>query len=116
MLSPNHFDKIYLYRPHIDFRRGIMGLALIIQDEMELNPFEKTLFLFCNKQRNKLKAIFWDRTGFVMWYKILEKDRFKWPSHLNEDNIAIDINKLRKFLNGLNPWQLPHQEIFYKKV
>ena len=46
---------------------------------MNLSPFADALFILCNKSRDKLKAVYWDRTGFCLWYKRLEKERFKWP-------------------------------------
>ena len=116
MLSPDQFEEIYLYRPVVDFRQGIRGLTVVIQEEMELSPFKKYLFLFCNRGRDKIKAVYWDKTGFAMWYKILEKDKFPWPRHLDRENISVDVDNLHKFLQGLNPWQLPHKEVHYEKV
>jgi len=58
----HNVQKIYLYR-------AINGLALIIEQAMQLNPFDVALFVFCNKGRNKIKALYWDKTGFCLWYK-----------------------------------------------
>jgi transposase len=55
LLRLNYFDEIYLYRPVVDFRKGIVGLAGIVQNEMELSPFKKSLYLFSNRHHNKIK-------------------------------------------------------------
>jgi len=110
MLSINSFDQIYFYRPYIDFRKGIYGLSAIVQDEMQLNPFGKYLFLFSNSRRNKIKALYWDKTGFALWIKYLETDKFMWPSHIEDPILRVDLKKLKDFLIGFDPWQVPHEE------
>jgi transposase len=72
-------DEIYLHRDAVDFRKSINGLVLIVEQEMKLSPLADALFVFCNKGRDKAKVVYWDRTGFCLWYKRLEKVRFKWP-------------------------------------
>lgn len=114
MFSINKFDNIYFYRPYVDFRKGIYGLCSIVQDEMNLNPFEKYLFIFINSKRNKIKALYWDKTGFAMWVKYLMEDKYKWPSHLETNVLEVNIKALKEFLTGFNPWQLPHKEKKYK--
>lgn len=70
---------VYLHREPVDFRKAINGLSAIVQDEMALSPFSRALFVFCNKKRNQLKVLYWDETGFALWQKRLERDKFKWP-------------------------------------
>lgn len=70
---------IYLYSGTVDFRKSINGLLLIIEQEMGSSPFDDALFVFCNRQRDKIKALYWDKTGFCLWYKRLERDFFHWP-------------------------------------
>ena len=116
MLSLNRFDHIYIYRPFVDFRKGINGLTLFIQEELQLDPFEKYLFIFCNRGKNRIKALYWDQTGFALWYKCLEKERYKWPFHLNDDLLIVDVEKFNDFLTGLNPWQVPHKKNLFSSV
>lgn len=115
MLNIKKFDNIYFYRPFTDFRKGIYGLCAIVQGEMNLSPFENYLFLFSNSKRNKIKALYWDDTGFAMWVKYLEEDKYRWPIHLEGDVLGVDTKKLHQFLIGLDPWQKGHQkkEYFY---
>ena len=116
MLALDHFTRIYLYRPFVDFRKGIDGLCGIVQEEMKLNPFEKYLFLFCSSQRSKLKVLYWDDSGFVLWYKRLEEEKFSWPVHLEENSLSVDAEKLKLFLTGLDPWARPHKKLHYSET
>lgn len=77
-------SETYLYRDPVDFRKAINGLVVLVEQQMALSPFSDALFVFCNKGRDKLKVLYWDQTGFCLWYKRLEKDRFKWPRKNNE--------------------------------
>ena len=70
--------QIYLHCGHVDFRKSINGLLVIIEHELTLSPFTDAMFIFCNRNQDKLKIVYWDKTGFAMWYKVLQKDRFKW--------------------------------------
>lgn len=69
--------EVFLYRDFVDFRKSINGLSVIIEQQMQLSPLGGSVFVFCNKERDKLKVLYWDKTGFAMWYKRLEKDKFK---------------------------------------
>lgn len=74
MRSMKAFSKIYFYRPFVDFRKGIRSLAILIQDQMELDPFQPALFIFSSKSRDRVKVVYWDRNRFALWYKqILKK-------------------------------------------
>ena len=61
--------EIYLHREFVDFRKSINGLVVIVEQEMQISPFSEALFVFCNKGRDKLKVVYWDQTGFCLWYK-----------------------------------------------
>lgn len=63
---------IYLHKAPVDFRKGINGLSLIVEQHMNLNPFSEALFVFCNRTRDKLKVLYWQRNGFCLWQKRLE--------------------------------------------
>ncbi|MBT8134093.1 MAG: IS66 family insertion sequence element accessory protein TnpB [Gammaproteobacteria bacterium] len=91
---------VYLHRDAVDFRKSINGLVLIVEQEMALSPFADALFVFCNKSRDKLKLVYWERTGFCMWYKRLEKDKFKWPRHSEEPVLDLTEQQWQWLLNG----------------
>jgi len=62
-----------LHRKPVDFRKSINGLTTIVEQEMDSDVFSGQVFVFCNKSRDKLKVLYWDKTGFALWYKRLEK-------------------------------------------
>ena len=71
--------KIYLACGATDMRKAINGLSIIVQKRLRIDPFEPSLFVFCNRSRNRLKILEWDGDGFWMYVKRLEKGRFQWP-------------------------------------
>ncbi|WP_083025326.1 IS66 family insertion sequence element accessory protein TnpB [Vreelandella lionensis] len=79
MIRPGTDLKIYLCPEPVDMRKQIDGLALLVQEAMALNPFDQALFVFGNRQRDKVKLLFWERKGFVVWYKRLERDGLNGP-------------------------------------
>lgn len=70
---------IYIACGYTDLRKGIDGLALLVQKSFELDPFGSSLFLFCGKRNDRIKALYWEGDGFVLLYKRLERGRFQWP-------------------------------------
>ena len=66
---------VYLHRDPVDFRKSINGLSVIVESEMAHSPLSGALFVFCNGRRDKLKCLYWDRSGFALWYKRLEQER-----------------------------------------
>jgi transposase len=71
--------KIYLVCGYTDMRRSIDGLMAIVRDSFELDPYSNSLFLFCGKRCDRLKALHFDKDGFVLLYKRLDAGRFQWP-------------------------------------
>ena len=118
MLRLEDFSAIYLYREFVDFRKSINGLSEIVENEMALSPFSPLLFVFCNKRRDKLKILYWDHSGFALWYKRLEKEKFPWPKKIYEkDVVELDEQNFRLFLKGIDIWTLkPHQTLSFKYV
>jgi transposase len=110
------FSKIRIFvRPGTtDFRKQINGLSIMVQDDMELDSLSNNLFLFCNKKRNRLKVLYWDKNGFCLWLKRLEKDRFPWPKN-KEAAIEIETDKFRMLLSGIDFWNA-HQELKLKEI
>ncbi len=91
---------VYLHRTPVDFRKSINGLSIIVETDMNLSALNGTLFVFCNKKRDKLKLLYWDKTGFALWYKRLEKERFKWPRKISEKAIELTESQLHWLLEG----------------
>ena len=95
-------QQVYLHREPVGFRKSINGLAVIVEQAMALSPFSGALFVFCNRQRDKLKVLYWDKTGFCLWYKRLEQERFKWPKRWSQTVIELSEQQLRWLLQGLD--------------
>lgn len=109
-------SKIAIYvRPgRTDMRKQINGLSVMVQEEMELDPFGASVFLFCNRERKILKALYWDRTGFAMWQKRLERHRFPWPDTQAQAQI-ITSEQLSMLLDGIDFWKA-HTALEYTSV
>lgn len=117
MLKIDAFQGIYLHRDNVDFRKSIDGLAAIVEQEMRLDVFGPHLFLFCNRRRTRLKVLYWDATGFAMWYKRLERDRYMWPKRHDEEVIRIDMQQLEWLLGGYDIWRMkPHEKVQYSRT
>ncbi|MDP4147594.1 MAG: IS66 family insertion sequence element accessory protein TnpB [Bacillota bacterium] len=98
MINIDKVNKVYLACGATNLRRNIDGLSPIVKTEFKLNPFEKALFVFCNKQMNKLKILHLDE-GFWLYYYRLEKSRFKWPTNKAEA-LRINLEEFRWLLKG----------------
>ena len=106
--------SMYLRPGKTDMRKQINGLSVLVETEMAKDPFSGSLFLFCNRGRKLLKAIYWDRNGFCMLQKRLEKDRFPWPQ--TEDAVQnITASELKMLLDGIDFFNA-HTELKYTKV
>ena len=84
-----------------DFRKAVDGLAAIVSQQFNLDPFSKSIFLFCNKKKDRLKALIWDDNGFILLYKRLEDGKFQWPKSPTEVRL-ISAQQLRWLLEGLS--------------
>ena len=94
-------ENIYIACGYTDMRKSIDGLAAIVQEQCHLDPFSNTLFLFCGKHRNKMKALLWEGDGFVLLYKRLECGRFQWPSSPEEVR-TLSSQEFRWLMEGLS--------------
>ena len=77
-------DRVYIACGYTDLRRGIDGLAAMVQQQFNLDPFANSLFLFCGRRRDRIKALYWEGNGFVLLYKRLESGSFQWPRKESE--------------------------------
>lgn len=97
------FKKIYLAVGYTDLRRGIDGLAGIIKFQFNLDPFDKgTIFLFCGRRCDRIKALVWEGDGFLLLYKRLEDGRFDWP-RTPAQAASLTPEQYHYLLIGLNP-------------
>lgn len=107
--------KVMLSCLPTDMRRSIRGLSVIVADSFGMNPAEEYIFVFWNKRQNKIKLLYWDRNGFCMWYKSLERGKFKLPKYLS-DKLELTLEQLGWLLDGLDFTKLQgHPYLYYDK-
>jgi len=105
MKSIFDFDALYIHRDPVDFRKSINGLGMIVQEEMKKDLRSSSLFVFCNRRRTHMKILYFDKSGFAIWYKRLEESKFPWPKHLTEEaTIQLSAKDLEMLLDGVNIW------------
>jgi transposase len=108
--------KVFLAIEVTDMRKSINGLSIFVAEHLELDPFAGHLFAFCNRKRDIVKILYWDRNGFCLWQKRLEKDRFRWPESAAEV-LSIGGRELSWLIEGLSlDQQCAHQRQSYTTV
>ena len=105
---------IYMHIEAVDFRKSINGLVVVVEQQLELSPLSDALFVFSNKKRDKLKILYWDKTGFALWYKRLEKQRFKWPKDDQLSRLVLSEQQLNWLLGGYDI--IGHSPLTYQAV
>lgn len=93
--------KIYLALGFTDMRKSIDTLSILVSQKMRLDLFSGSLFGFCNRQRNIVKLLYWDKNGFCLWQKRLEKDVFRWPE-TRDEIFKIERQELLWLIQGLD--------------
>ncbi len=88
----------------MDMRKSINGLSSIVATDMGFDFQSKSLFIFCNRRRTHMKMLYFDRSGFALWLKRLEENRFPWCQRLNEAVVRIEASDLELLLDGVNIW------------
>lgn len=94
-------EHIYIAPGYTDLRRGIDGLAGIVQSQFGLNPFSNSLYLFCGRRKDRIKALYWEQDGFVLLYKRLENGGiYQWP-RTEEEVLLLSPQQYRWLMEGL---------------
>lgn len=91
---------MYIACGYTDLRKGIDGLATLVQSQFQLDPFTNTLFLFCGRRCDRIKALYWEGNGFVLLYKRLESGSFQWPRN-GEEVRKLTAQQYRWLMEGL---------------
>ncbi len=109
--------RVFLCIEPVDFRKSIDGLALLVEQSLGLELFEPVLYVFINKRRDKIKILLWEKNGFVLWYKRLEQERFKWPKSSMDKTLVLNGEQLNWLLDGFDLWRnQPHKSLNYRSV
>ena len=99
MLS-EYTGKVYLACGFTDLRMGIDGLSAIVQQQFSLDPFNRNLYLFCGRRKDRIKGLLWEGDGFLLLYKRLDNGRFQWPRNETEA-LLLTPQQTRWLLEGL---------------
>lgn len=106
--------RVFLALGSTDMRKAINGLSIMVEQHLSRDPFSGDLFVFCNRRRNMIKVLYWDKNGFCLWHKRLEKHKFQWPESA-EEVVMIGPRELEWLLDGLD-FTSAHQQLFYRAV
>lgn len=115
MLNPETVGQVYLTPGVTDLRKSIDGLSAMVSMVFELDPFSDRWFVFCNRQRDKLKILRWDTNGFWLYYRRLERGRFKWPVQTGSA-LSISRRQLQWLLDGLTIEQQQAHRPVYARI
>lgn len=97
-------EQIYIACGYTDMRKSIDGLATLVQEHFQMDPFSPALFIFCGRRCDRIKALLWEGDGFLLLYKRLESGKFQWPR--SEDELKpITWQQFRWLMEGLKPEQ-----------
>ena len=107
-------SRVFLAIGSTDMRKAINGLSIMVEQHLGKDPFCGDLFVFCNRRRNMIKILYWDKNGFCLWHKRLEKHRFQWPRCADE-LVMIAARELEWLLDGLD-FTSAHQRLYYRVV
>lgn len=115
MLSLPASVRIFVACERIDFRTGFDGLCAIVRDRFREDPLSGHLFLFVNKRANRVKILVWDRNGFWLFYKRLERGTFELI-HGRGTKVEIDRARLAMLLDGIDTKKSTSRRNFVREV
>ena len=115
MILKEYGLKVFLAPGFTDMRKSINGLSILVNG-LDLDPFSGSMFVFCNRRQTMLKILYWDRNGFCLWHKRLERHRFSWPASVDAV-MEIEPRSLSWLLDGLSLQQpLAHSSLKYSLI
>ena len=108
MIAPHGQLRVYVATRPVDFRKGMDGLALVVQEMMGLDPFCGAAFVFRAKRADRIKVLIWDRTGMVLVHKRLEGGAFVWPQ-VRDGVMRMSPAQFSALFEGID-WRLVRPE------
>lgn len=107
---------VYLCVEPVDFRKQINGLALLVTESLSLDPFSTELYVFTNRRKTQIKILTWEDSGFTLWLKRLERERFAWPK-APDSVVRMSTEQLNLLLEGYDIWRMrPHAKLSYRAL
>ena len=103
-------SEIYISTANVDMRKSIDGLASVVQQKFRLDPVSDAMFVFHNRHCDKIKILYWDKDGFCLLYKRMERGKFRFPQQLKGDTYRVSEDELYWLLHGLHIEEIKHYE------
>ena len=117
MKSLSEFAGVFIHRDAVDMRRGINGLCDLVALSGMGNLSGKNLFVFCGKRRDSIKVLYFDRSGFCLWQKRLETDRFPWPKRASDSVVSVTPEQFGWLIEGFDVWKIkPFADAKFERV
>lgn len=108
---------VYLCCGYTDMRKQINGLMTAVKESFSLDPFSEALYVFCNRNRDRIKILEWDGDGFWLYFKRLERGRFRWPAEEDTTTMALDTKELSYLIEGAKlEKKLKRSEVFERQI
>ncbi len=108
-------DHIYISSSNVDMRKSIDGLSSIVEQHFKLSPFDNAMFVFHNRNCDKIKILYWDMNGFCLLYKRIEQGKFRFPRGISEDKYTVTPQELEWLLCGLQIEEIRNYETLKKR-
>lgn len=116
MISLAMNTKVFLALGGTDLRKGMDGLSGLVAGQLNQDPFSGHVFAFCNRQRTTVKLLLWDRNGFWVLHKRLERQTFRWP-RTEKEVMELSLREMNWLLDGLDPLGLKgHRNLEYSTI
>lgn len=117
MKAASSFAGVFFHKNPVDMRRGINGLCEMVHSSNMGDIAGKNLFVFCGKRRDSIKVLYFDKSGFCLWQKRLEADRFPWPKKHVEEVVTLSPQQFTWLLEGFDVWKIkPFSEAKFERV
>lgn len=107
--------RVFLCTSPTDMRKGFDTLAVLVREALGFDPLSGDLFLFTGRRRDRLKVLYWDRDGYALWYKRLEKGTFRMPvATPGASSLELKASELAMLLEGIDLRSLRRRERFQR--
>jgi transposase len=117
MKGVSEFKGVFIHRGPVDMRKGISGLSEVVQMANMGDLMGPYLFVFSGRRKSLIKILYFDRSGFAMWQKRLEKDKFIWPKKFSDEVVQVTTEQLSWLLDGYDVWKMkPHEALSFERV
>ena len=116
MFRLNEDLAVFVHRDAVDFRKNINGLAAMVEQAMQLDPFARAAYVFANRRRDRVKILGWQKNGFWLLTKRLEADRFVWP-RVDQNIVELTVEQLHWLLEGYDLAAMRgHPELAFRRA